>query len=86
MFVGFAFEKDRGGESVTAAVGGGAGFPFGGDGAVRFGSVDAGGFAFQFRRHSVRLRHEDSGGVGAFSGSAGGKWLGGLGENKSEAG
>jgi len=34
MFVGFAVEKDRGGESMATAVGGGTGFPFGRDGAV----------------------------------------------------
>jgi hypothetical protein len=44
---GFAVEKDGGGsEAMTAAVGGGAGFPFGRDRTVGHGSVGAGGFAF----------------------------------------
>jgi hypothetical protein len=47
-FVGFAGDKDRGGgEAVTATIGGGAGFSFGGDGAARLGSIGAGGFAFE---------------------------------------
>ena len=84
MFVGLAVDKDRGGESMTAAVGGAASFSFRRDGAARFGSVDAGGFAFQFRRHLVKLRREDSGGAEAFLVCAGGKWLKGLGRKNRE--
>ena len=36
-----------GGESVAEGVLGGFGSAFGGDGAMRFGSVDAGGFGFK---------------------------------------
>jgi hypothetical protein len=47
-FVGFSVDEDgRGGEAMTAAIGGGAGFSFGGDGAVGLGSIDSGGFAFE---------------------------------------
>ena len=48
---------------MTEAVGGGAGFPFRGDGSARLGPVGASGFAFECRRHFVRFRQEDSRGT-----------------------